>query len=165
MAEIVKNLSEQLQQVQLQLAEQQTTITEQQATITEQQSIFAERARQIGALTKTDVEQAYAVGQAAVEMAIAGKNGVMPAIIRGSGEQYSWTIEEAPLDQVANVEKKMPRDYISDDGYGITEKGRAYLSPLIQGNDYPPYNENGLPDYARLKKVLAAKKVNVDFDI
>ena len=112
-----------------------------------------------------DVEQAYAVGKAAVDMAIAGKNGVMPAIIRGSGEQYSWTIEEAPLDQVANVEKKMPRHYISDDGFGITGEARAYLSPLIQGDDYPPYNENGLPDYARLKKVLAAKKVNIDFDV
>jgi 6-phosphofructokinase 1 len=113
----------------------------------------------------TDVEQAYAVGQAAVEMAVAGKNAVMPAIIRGKGKKYSWTIQEAPLDQIANVEKMMPRDYISKDGFGISEKGRAYLEPLIQGEDYPPYGKNGLPIFAKLKKVLVEKKIKKAFKV
>ena len=113
----------------------------------------------------TDVAHAYAVGKAAVEMAIAGKNAVMPAIIRGTGKNYSWSIEEAPLAKVANVEKKMPRDYIAADGYGITESGRSYLAPLIRGEDYPPYDEAGMPIYTRLQKHLAAKKVDAEFDI
>ena len=111
----------------------------------------------------TDVEQAYAVGKAAVEMAVAGKNAVMPAIIRGKGKKYSWTIEEAPLEKVANVEKMMPRNYISKDGFGISELGRNYLAPLIQGEDYPPYDKNGLPEYVQLKKVLADKKIKKKF--
>lgn len=113
----------------------------------------------------TDVEQAYAVGQAAVEMAIAGKNAVMPAIIRGKGKKYSWSIKEAPLEQIANVEKMMPRDYISKDGFGISEKGHAYLEPLIQGEDYPPYGKNGLPQFAQLKKVLVDKKIKKSFKV
>lgn len=112
----------------------------------------------------TDVEQAYAVGQAAVEMAIAGKNAVMPGIVRGKGKKYSWSINEAPLDQIANVEKMMPRDYITRDGFGITEKGREYFEPLIQGEDYPPY-KNGIPQYARLKKVMADKKIKKRFKV
>ncbi len=112
--------------------------------------------------SKTDVAQAYAVGKAAVEMALAGKNAVMPAITRGKGKKYSWTITEAPLAKVANVEKKMPRDYISKDGYSITPACRDYLSPLIQGEDYPPY-KNGVPQYARLKKVMVAKKIKANF--
>jgi 6-phosphofructokinase 1 len=111
----------------------------------------------------TDVEQAYAVGKAAVEMAVAGKNAVMPAIIRGKGKKYSWTIEEAPLEKIANVEKMMPRSYMSKDGFGISELGRAYLEPLIQGEDYPPYGKNGLPEYVQLKKVLAEKKIKKKF--
>jgi 6-phosphofructokinase len=111
----------------------------------------------------TDVEQAYAVGKAAVEMAVAGKNAVMPAIIRGKGTKYSWTIEEAPLEKIANVEKMMPRSYISKDGLGISALGRAYLEPLIQGEDYPPYDKNGLPEYVQLKKVLADKKIKKKF--
>jgi 6-phosphofructokinase 1 len=113
----------------------------------------------------TDVEQAYAVGKAAVEMAVAGKNAVMPAIIRGKGKKYTWTIEEAPLEKVANVEKMMPRNYISKDGFSISKKGRAYLEPLIQGEDYPPYGKNGLPQYVRLKKILAEKKIKRAFKI
>jgi 6-phosphofructokinase 1 len=108
----------------------------------------------------TDVEQAYAVGKAAVEFALAGKNAVMPTIVRGKGKKYSWSIGEARLADVANVEKMMPRDYISRDGFQITEKGREYLAPLIAGEDYPPY-KNGLPQYARLKKILAAKKLKI----
>lgn len=106
----------------------------------------------------TDVEHAYAVGQAAVEFALAGKNAVMPAIVRGKGKKYTWHIGEAKLADVANVEKMMPRDYISRDGFQITEKARAYFAPLIQGEDYPPF-KNGIPQYARLKKTLAPKKL------
>jgi len=113
----------------------------------------------------TDVEQAYAVGKAAVEMAISGKNAVMPAIIRGKGKKYSWSIKEAPLDQIANVEKMMPRDYIAKDGFSISDKGRAYLAPLIQGEDYPPYGKNGLPLVATLKKVFVEKKIKQAFKI
>ena len=106
----------------------------------------------------TDVEQAYAVGAAAVEFALAGKTAVMPAIIRGKGKKYSWSIGEAKLSDVANVEKMMPRNYISRDGFHITDAARDYLAPLIQGEDYPKY-KNGLPQYARLKKVLEKKKL------
>lgn len=106
----------------------------------------------------TDVEQAYAMGKAAVQFAMAGKNAVMPTIVRKPGKTYRWSIGEAALADVANVEKPMPRDYITKDGFGITEKGRAYFEPLIRGEDYPPY-KNGLPNYARLKKVMAGKKL------
>ena len=106
----------------------------------------------------TDVEQAYAMGKAAVQFAMAGKNAVMPTIVRKPGKTYRWSIGEAALTDVANVEKSMPRDYITKDGFGITEKARAYFEPLIRGEDYPPY-KNGLPNYARLKKVLVGKKL------
>jgi 6-phosphofructokinase 1 len=114
--------------------------------------------------SKTDVDQAYAVGKAAVEMAIAGKNAVMPAIRRLSDAPYKWDIVEAPLAQVANVEKKMPKEFITEDGYGITEACRRYLAPLIEGEDPPPY-KNGLPDYVRLKNQSVAKKLPGDFKI
>jgi len=106
----------------------------------------------------TDVEQAYAMGKAAVEFAVAGKNAVMPTIVRESSVPYKWHIGEANLDDVANVEKKMPRDFITADGFGITAAAREYFAPLILGEDYPPYL-NGLPDYARLQKKLAARKL------
>jgi ATP-dependent phosphofructokinase / diphosphate-dependent phosphofructokinase len=114
--------------------------------------------------SKTDVDQAYAVGKAAVEMAIAGKNAVMPAIRRLSDNPYKWDIVEAPLAQVANVEKKMPKDFITEDGYGITDACRRYLAPLIEGEDAPPY-KNGLPDYVRLQNISVAKKLPGDFKI
>ena len=113
----------------------------------------------------TDVEQAYAVGQAAVEFAVEGKNSVMPAIIRGKGKRYTWKIEEAPLAKVANVEKMMPRNYISRDGLGISDLGREYLAPLIRGEDYPPFTQSGLPDYAVLKKVFVEKKLKKRFKV
>ena len=112
--------------------------------------------------SKTDVEQAYALGRAAVEMALAGKSAVMPTIVRTADEPYAWEIGEARLEDVANVEKMMPRDYITADGYGITAACRRYLSPLIAGEDYPPYR-NGLPDYVRLKNAPLGKKVARDF--
>ena len=106
----------------------------------------------------TDVEQAYAMGKAAVEFALAGKNAVMPTIIRKSGKKYAWTVGEAKLSAVANVEKKMPRRFISRDGFHITDAAREYFTPLIQGEDYPQYKQ-GLPVYARLKKILVPKKL------
>jgi 6-phosphofructokinase 1 len=106
----------------------------------------------------TDVEQAYAVGKAAVKMALDGANSVMPAIIRTSDDPYEWVIEAAKLDEVANVEKMMPRGFITDDGFGITDACRRYLEPLIQGEDYPSYHR-GLPSYARMKNVLIGKKL------
>lgn len=114
--------------------------------------------------SKTDVEQAYALGCAAVEMALAGKSAVMPTIVRTADEPYAWEIGEARLEDVANVEKMMPRDYITADGYGITAACRRYLSPLIAGEDYPPYR-NGLPDYVRLKNVALTKKLAREFEL
>lgn len=110
----------------------------------------------------TDVEQAYAVGKAAVEMAVAGKNSVMPIIVRNKTKRYGWQIDSVALEGVANVERKMPRNFIARNGFAITDKARAYLQPLIQGEDYPPY-KNGLPQYAQLKKVMVAKKLRTKF--
>jgi 6-phosphofructokinase 1 len=113
--------------------------------------------------SKTDVEQAYALGQAAVELALEGKNAIMPAVIRTSNEPYAWEIQEADLSKVANVEKMMPAEYITDDGFGITQAGRDYLLPLIQGEDYPPY-KNGMPDYVTLKNVVVPRKLADNFE-
>jgi 6-phosphofructokinase 1 len=114
--------------------------------------------------SKTDVEQAYATGKAAVEFAVKGHNSVMPAIVRKSGKPYKWTVGMAPLAKVANVEKMMPKDFITDDGFGITAKCRAYLEPLIQGEDYPPYKA-GMPQYVRLKNVAVKKKLPGEFKL
>lgn len=114
--------------------------------------------------SKTDVDQAYAVGKAAVEMALKGKNAVMPAIKRVSNKPYKWKISEARLAKVANVEKMMPRNYISKDGMHITQRCRNYLQPLIQGEDYPPY-KNGLPQYVILKNVAVKKKLEKAFQV
>ena len=112
----------------------------------------------------TDVEQAYAVGRAAVEYAVAGKSGVMVTIDRQNDAPYEWTIGEAPLSEVANVEKFMPRNFISDDGFHITDAARRYLKPLIAGESYPPYVD-GLPDYARLTLAPVAKKLGTSFEV
>jgi 6-phosphofructokinase 1 len=114
--------------------------------------------------SRTDVEQAYAVGKAAVDLALAGQSSVMATIERKTDSPYTWTTGSAPLDKVANVEKKMPRDYISDDGFHITEKCRRYLSPLIQGEDYPPYS-HGLPQYVVLKNAAVPRKLKTGFDV
>jgi len=108
--------------------------------------------------SKTDVDQAYALGKAAVELALKGENAVMPSITRLSDKPYKWKIGIAQLKNVANVEKMMPRNFITKDGFGITEKCRAYLAPLIRGEDYPPYKE-GLPQYVQLKNVGVTKKL------
>ncbi len=107
----------------------------------------------------SDVEQAYALGKAGVEFALAGDNSIMPTVVRKSNSPYSWEIGKAPLSEVANVEKMMPTEFISDDGYGITEGCREYLVPLIQGEAYPPY-ENGMPQYVTLKNAPVAKKLD-----
>jgi 6-phosphofructokinase len=112
--------------------------------------------------SKVDVEQAYAVGKAAVELALKGHNSVMPTIVRVSNKPYKWKIGVAPLEKVANVEKMLPRDYISPDGFHITEKGRRYLAPLIKGEDYPPYKD-GLPQYVTLKNTPVKKKLSTPF--
>ena len=107
-----------------------------------------------------DVEQAYRLGKAAVELAISGHSGVMPIIKRVSDTPYRWTIGYEKLSKVANVERYMPKSFISRDGYGITAKARRYLEPLIEGQDYPPY-KNGMPQYANLKNLLIEKKLPV----
>lgn len=114
--------------------------------------------------SKTDVEQAYALGKAAVELALKGRNAVMPTIVRKSNKPYRWSIGEAALADVANVEKMMPKNFISRSGFEITEACREYLAPLIKGEDYPPY-KNGLPQYARLKNAAVAKKLKQGFKI
>jgi len=114
--------------------------------------------------SKTDVDQAYAVGKAAVEMALKGHNAVMPVIERKSDKPYRWSIGMADLRKVANVEKKMPASYLSRDGFGISARGRQYLSPLIKGESYPPYR-NGLPQYVTLKNVAVAKKLRKSFKV
>lgn len=108
--------------------------------------------------SETDVKQAYEVGAAAVRFALAGKNAVMPVIVRKSSRPYRWVIGEAPLSKIANVEKMMPRSFITRDGFGITGKAREYLMPLIKGEDYPPYKD-GLPQYVKLKNQLVRKKL------
>ncbi len=109
--------------------------------------------------SKVDAEQAYAVGKAAVEYAMKGQNAVMPVIVRTSDTPYRWKIESAPLEKIANHEKKLPPSYITKDGYGITAAARKYLGPLIRGEDPPKYGKDGIPDYVRLKNVRLKKKL------
>jgi len=106
--------------------------------------------------SKVDVEQAYALGKAAVEFALKGKTNIMPTIVRKSNKPYRWTIGSVELAKVANVEKKVPRNYITKDGFHITPTCREYLSPLIQGEDYPVF-KNGLPQFVQLKNTTVKK--------
>ena len=112
--------------------------------------------------SKTDVDQAYAVGKAAVQFGLAGKTAVMPVIKRTSDDPYRWKIESAPLSKVANKEKMLPKRYITKDGFGITASARRYLAPLIRGEDYPPY-VNGLPNYVTLRNVPVKAKLQTKF--
>ena len=114
--------------------------------------------------SRTDVEQAYALGEAAVEMALVGENAIMLTVVRTSDDPYNWEIGKANLGDVANVEKMMPAEYISEDGFGITDACRRYLIPLIEGEDYPPY-EKGMPKYVRLKNEAVEKKLKTEFQI
>lgn len=108
--------------------------------------------------SRTDLEQAHALGVAAVDLALQGKNAVMATIRRLADAPYHWEIGDAPLAEIANVERKMPPEFISDDGFHITDACRAYLQPLIEGEEPPPYR-NGLPDYVRLKNIAVTKKL------
>jgi 6-phosphofructokinase 1 len=114
--------------------------------------------------SETDVEQAYAVGRAAVEFAIAGRSAVMPTIRRLSDTPYRWDIIAAPLAEVANREKLLPPDFIREDGFGITAAARRYLAPLIVGEAYPPF-KNGRPDYVKLQNVAVPKKLSTEFTV
>lgn len=114
--------------------------------------------------SQTDVDQAYALGKHAVELALAGKNAVMPIIVRTQDAPYQWKLDCVSLNEVANVEKKVPRDYISEDGYGITDRCRQYLLPLIAGEAYPPF-ANGLPQYIYLPHTIVEKKIKGNFHI
>jgi 6-phosphofructokinase 1 len=111
--------------------------------------------------SKTDLEQAYSLGEAAVNLAMAGNNALMPTIVRVSDEPYEWKVGTAPLDEVANQEKMMPGSFFSDDGFGITEEARRYFRPLIMGEAYPNY-QDGLPHYVTLDRHLAPKKLPPD---
>jgi 6-phosphofructokinase 1 len=108
--------------------------------------------------SKTDLEQSYAVGKAAVEYAVAGMNAVMPAIRRSSSKPYRWTLEPVSLARVANKEKMLPPGFISANGFGITKRARDYLSPLVMGEAPPPYRD-GLPDYERLKNTAVPRRL------
>lgn len=109
-----------------------------------------------------DVQQAYAVGKAAVDFALQGKTAVMPVIKRVSDKPYRWRIESAPLARIANKEKMLPKRYISSDGFGITAAARRYLAPLIRGEDYPPFI-NGLPHYVTLKNAPVKPQLGTKF--
>ncbi|WP_154224239.1 6-phosphofructokinase [Marinicella rhabdoformis] len=109
--------------------------------------------------SKTDLEQAYAVGEKAIELALEGRNSTMPVIKRLQDNPYEWEIAVAELKDMANVEKMLPRDYITEDGFGITEACRTYMQPLIQGEAYPPFESNGLPKYVRLSQNLTEQKL------
>jgi 6-phosphofructokinase 1 len=111
------------------------------------------------AASKVDAEQAYAVGKAAVDYALADMNAVMPVIVRTSDAPYRWKVEPAPLAKIANKEKKMPRGFIRRDGFGITEAARRYLSPLIAGEAPLPWRRDGLPAYGQLKLSAVAKRL------
>jgi len=113
--------------------------------------------------SRTDLEQAYAVGKAAVRMALEGKSAVMPVIVRVSDRPYRWRIGEARLDQVANKERHLPRAYVSADGFGITAAARRYLAPLIAGEAPPPFRD-GLPAYARLRNAPVRKRLRERFE-
>jgi ATP-dependent phosphofructokinase / diphosphate-dependent phosphofructokinase len=114
--------------------------------------------------SKVDVEQAYAVGKAAVELAVKGVNAVMPTIVRKASKPYKWTIGHIPLAEVANREKKVPREYITEDGFGITNACRRYLEPLVAGEAYPPYRD-GLPEYVRIKGSPVRKRLRTEFKL
>lgn len=111
--------------------------------------------------SKTDLDQALAVGKAAVQYALKGMNATMPVIKRTSDTPYRWKIEAAPLEKVANHEKTMPASFIRKDGYGITAAARKYLEPLIRGESPPPYGRDGIPNYVSLKNVAVKQKLPV----
>jgi len=108
--------------------------------------------------SRVDLDQAYRLGVAAVKLALDGRNGVMPTIERAANRPYRWRVGVADLKEVANRERKMPREYITADGYHITRACRSYLAPLIQG-EAPPRFRDGLPDYVQLRNHPVPKKL------
>lgn len=108
--------------------------------------------------SRVDLEQAQAVGSFAIKYALAGMNGVMPIIVRNKGSKYKWSIEAAPLSKIANLEKKLPKSFISKNGMNVTQKAIDYLMPLIQGESHPPY-KNGIPLTKEFKLIKAEKKL------
>ncbi len=114
--------------------------------------------------SRSDVEQAYALGEAAVNMALEGHNSIMPTVVRESSSPYKWSIGMAPLSEVANVEKMMPMEFITEDGFGITDGCKEYLYPLIQGEAYPEYDDNGMPRYVTMKGIAVPRKL-ADFAV
>ncbi|HQY82172.1 MAG: 6-phosphofructokinase [Thermomonas sp.] len=104
--------------------------------------------------SQVDLEHALAVGRAAVQCALAGQNAVMPVIVRDADAPYRWHVDIAPLERVANHEKTMPKGFIRKDGYGITAAARRYLQPLIEGEAFPPFGRNGLPDYVQVDQAV-----------
>ena len=108
--------------------------------------------------SKTDLLHAEAVGIHAIKYAIQGLNGVMPVIIRGKGSKYSWKIKPAPLSKIANVERKLPKAFITKDGFDVNIKAIKYLQPLILGEAYPKFY-NGVPKIEQLKLIEVKKKL------
>ena len=109
--------------------------------------------------SKTDLAHAQAVGAKAVEYALKGMNGTMPVIVRTADRPYRWKVAPAPLADIANAEKKMPKSFIDRSGFGITAACRRYLQPLVRGEAPPPYRPDGLPDYVRLRLTPVARKL------
>ena len=114
--------------------------------------------------SKVDVEQAYAVGKAAIELAVKGSTAVMPVIVRKSDRPYRWAIGTGMLKDIANREKMVPRDFITTDGFHITPRCRRYLAPLIAGEDPPPFKD-GLPAYVKLRNAPVRRKLQTEFRI
>ena len=112
--------------------------------------------------SETDLRQAYAVGEAAVKMAIKGQKSKMITIDRLSDKPYKWKVGSTALSKVANNEKMMPRKFITNNGYGITKACKTYMGPLIKGEGYPLY-KNGLPVFAQLKNKLVEKRLKTKF--
>ena len=108
--------------------------------------------------SQTDLLHAEAVGIHAVKYAVKGMNGVMPVIVRGKGKKYSWKISPVSLSKIANVEKKLPKSYISGNGFDVTSKAIKYLSPLIKGEAYPKFKD-GIPVTQKLKLLQVKKKL------
>lgn len=100
--------------------------------------------------SRTDVDQAYAVGRKAVAYALHGLTNVMPVIVRTSDQPYRWQVAPKPLTGIMNREKRLPRTFLTADGYRLTARARRYFAPLIRGEAWPPF-ENGLPVHAKLR--------------
>jgi 6-phosphofructokinase len=108
--------------------------------------------------SQIDVEQAYALGEAAVDLAVQGASAVMPTIERIQDEPYEWRIGSVEVHKIANIERTMPRDFIREDGFHITPAAQRYLLPLIQGEAWPTFKQ-GLPYYEFLPMLYCTQKL------